>query len=108
MSPSIVWSLTLAAATALVFELLKIATKGKFWMSPVSIGLGVVLPPDATLCMFIGAVAFDGLHRVNLKREGTLGHTLWVRSLEPICAGIIAGAALTGIGDKLIDVFVLN
>lgn len=105
LSPSIMWSLGIAAVVALVFELLRMRTKGKFWLSPVSIGLGVVLPPDATLCMFIGAVVFHLLHKRNELREGTLGHTLWVRSMEPICAGIIAGAALTGIGDKLIDVF---
>jgi OPT family oligopeptide transporter len=107
LSPSILWSLAIAAGVALVFEMLRLRTRGKFWLSPVSIGLGVVLPPDATLCMFIGAVIFDRLHHMNAKREGTLGHTLWVRSMEPICAGIIAGAALTGIGDKLIDVFLL-
>ncbi len=105
LSPSIMWSLGIAAVVALVFELLRMRTKGKFWLSPVSIGLGVVLPPDATLCMFIGAVVFHLLHKRNELREGTLGHTLWVRSMEPICAGIIAGAALTGIGDKLLDVF---
>ena len=108
LSPSILWSLGIAAGVALVFEILRIKSKGKFWISPVSIGLGVVLPPDATLCMFIGAVIFHLLHKRNELREGTLGHTLWVRSMEPICAGIIAGAALTGIGDKLIDVFVFG
>jgi OPT family oligopeptide transporter len=107
LSPSILWSLGIAAGCAIVFELLRLKTKGKFWLSPVSIGLGVVLPPDATLCMFIGAVIFHFLHKTYERREGSFGHTVWVRSLEPICAGIIAGAALTGIGDKLIDVFVL-
>ena len=54
-----------------------------------------------------GSVIFGGLHSFNHKREGTLGHTLWVQSMEPICAGLIAGAALLGIGDKLIEAFVL-
>jgi hypothetical protein len=107
LSPSIIWSLCVAAGVALAFELLRMRSKGKFWLSPVSIGLGVVLPPDATICMWVGAVVAHYLHTVNERREGTLGHTLWVRSLEPICAGMIAGAALAGIGDKLVDVFVL-
>lgn len=107
LSPSIIWSLVLAASVALVFEAVKIMTRGKFWLSPVSIGLGVVLPPDATFCMWAGAVLFHYLHKRFEHREGTAGHTLWVRSLEPICAGMIAGAALLGIGDKLIDVFLL-
>jgi hypothetical protein len=31
-----------------------------------------------------------------------------VDTQEPICAGLIAGAALIGIGDILVKVFVLN
>lgn len=108
LSPSIMWSLITASIVALVFEVAKIRSKGKFWLSPVSIGLGVVLPPDATLAMWLGSLLFSWLHKWYEKREGTTGHTLWVQSLEPICAGIIAGAALTGIGDKLIEVFLLE
>ncbi len=107
LSPSIIWSLVLAALVATVFEILRMKTKGKFWLSPVSIGLGVVLPPSATFCMWIGSLVFHFLHKANEKRDGTLGHKLWVRSLEPICAGLIAGAALTGIGDALIAAFAL-
>ncbi len=107
LSASILWSLGVAAVVALTFEIARIFTKSKFWLSPVSIGLGVVLPPSATMCMWLGAVVFLLLHRFYEKREGTAGHTLWVRSLEPICAGLIAGSALLGIGDKLVDVFLL-
>jgi hypothetical protein len=32
---------------------------------------------------------------------------LWIQTHEPICAGIIAGAALVGIGDILVRVFAL-
>jgi uncharacterized oligopeptide transporter (OPT) family protein len=108
LSPSIQWSLVLAAAAAVVFEVLKIRTKGKFWLSPVSIGLGVVLPPDATIAMWIGSLFFGFMHNAYAKKEGRTGHTIWVLSMEPICAGIIAGAALVGIGDKLVDVFALK
>jgi len=37
-----------------------------------------------------------------------LGHRLWVGAQEPVCAGLIAGAALVGIGDILVRVFVLK
>jgi uncharacterized oligopeptide transporter (OPT) family protein len=107
LKASALWSLIMAAAAAVVIEVLRIATKGKFWLSSVSLGLGVVLPPSATFCMFAGACVFGALHKAYEKQEGTAGHTIWVRALEPICAGIIAGAALTGIGDKIIDVFVI-
>jgi hypothetical protein len=33
---------------------------------------------------------------------------VWVDSQEPICAGLIAGAALVGIGDILVKVFVFG
>ncbi len=108
LSVSIQWSLGLAALVAIVFEIARLRSKGRFWLSPVSIGLGVVLPPDAVFAMFAGAVIFHLLHKYHEQREETLGHMLWVRSMEPICAGMIAGAALTGIGDKLVDVFVLE
>ena len=35
------------------------------------------------------------------------GHGLWVDTQEPICAGMIAGAALVGITDVLVRVFLL-
>jgi hypothetical protein len=38
-------------------------------------------------------------------RKESTGHKLWIQTHEPICAGIIAGAALVGIGDLLIKVF---
>jgi len=107
LSDSIKVSLAIAAVVAVLFELLKIRTKGRFPLSPVGIGLGVVLPPDSTLAMWVGSLIFYLLHRRYESRDGTTGHTLWVRSCEPICAGIIAGAALVGIGDQLLSVFVL-
>jgi hypothetical protein len=56
--------------------------------------------------MFVGATFFWFMSR---KREpGTRSHTLWVESQESICAGLIAGAALIGIGDKLVEVFLLK
>jgi uncharacterized oligopeptide transporter (OPT) family protein len=107
LTPSIQAALLAATAVGLALELVRIFTKGRFPLSPVAIGLGVVLPPEASLCMWIGALVFWFLQRRYEKRPDTTGHVLWVQSQEPICAGIIAGAALTGIGDRLIDAFVL-
>jgi uncharacterized oligopeptide transporter (OPT) family protein len=108
LAVSIQVSVIVAAVVALAIEGLKIFFPKRIPLSSVAIGLGVVLPPNATLAMFVGALLFGGLHQLNVKREVSLGHTLFVLSLEPICAGIIAGAALTGIGDKLIEVFFLG
>ncbi|HVZ95115.1 MAG TPA: OPT/YSL family transporter, partial [Phycisphaerales bacterium] len=107
LSNSIIASMIIAAAVALVFETARIATKGRWPISPLAIGLGVVVPPDSTIMMFIGAFFFWLMARIYTPRTGSLGHRLWVESHEPICAGIIAGAALVGIGDILVKVFFL-
>lgn len=95
-----------AAAAGVVIELLR-TRKGSFPVSAVAIGLGVVIPVDSTLMMWAGALFFRWMEKRNEQRPGTTGHGLWVESQEPIAAGIVAGAALTGIGDQLISVFVL-
>ncbi len=108
LTPSILWSMGIAAAAGLIFEVARIATRGRFPLSPLAIGLGVVVPPDSTMAMFAGAFFFWLMDRVYAKREGSTGRLLWVETYEPICAGIIAGAALVGIGDVLVKVFLLQ
>ena len=38
------------------------------------------------------------------REPGTRGHEVWVAGYESICAGLISGAALTGIGNAVINV----
>ncbi|WP_438480810.1 OPT family oligopeptide transporter [Oleiharenicola lentus] len=92
-----------AAVAAVVFEVLRIKTKGRFPLSAVSIGLGVILPPEYCFTMFAGALIFWWFGRKH-KTAGTKGHALWVEGCEPICAGLISGAALIGIGNALVNV----
>jgi uncharacterized oligopeptide transporter (OPT) family protein len=108
LSTSILWSMGIAGFAALVMEGLRIRTHNRFPLSPLAIGLGVVVPPDSTLMMFVGAALFWLAGRRYGAQPGTTGHKLWVDSQEPICAGLIAGAALVGIGDILVKVFVLG
>jgi uncharacterized oligopeptide transporter (OPT) family protein len=108
LTTSIIWSIAIAGFAALVMEVLRIRTQNRFPLSPLAIGLGVVLPPDSSLMMFIGAALFWYAARRLQSRPGTRAHEIWVGSQEPICAGLIAGAALIGIGDILVKVFVLN
>ena len=96
-------SMIVAAVSAAAIEVARIATKGRFPLSAVSIGLGVVLPPEATLAMFVGALVFWVMGR-RYKAKGTRGHRLWVEGLEPICAGLISGSALMGIGNAIVNV----
>ena len=105
---SAVWSMIIAAVVGLVFEVARLATKGKFPLSPLAIGLGVVIPPDSTMAMFAGALFFWLMHRKYGEQKESTGHKVWVDTHEPICAGLIAGAALLGILDKLVEVFLLR
>jgi OPT family oligopeptide transporter len=98
-------SMGLAAAAAIAIEVTRIVTKGRFALSAVAIGLGVTLPPQATFMMFLGALMFWFMKRKH-KQPGTSGHRIWVEGMEPICAGLISGAALMGIGDAIIGVLI--
>ena len=105
LPPSAIVAMIVAAVSAVVIEVARIATKGRFPLSAVSIGLGVVLPPEYCLAMWIGAVGFWLLGRMYRKPD-TTGHAIWVEGAEAICAGLISGAALMGIGNAIIDVLI--
>jgi uncharacterized oligopeptide transporter (OPT) family protein len=96
-------SMVVAALLAVAIEVGRIKSKGKLPLSAVSIGLGAVLPPDAVIAMWLGAFIFWYMGRKN-PEPGTKGHNVWVEGCEPICAGLIAGSALIGIGDALLGV----
>ncbi|MDQ3027035.1 MAG: OPT/YSL family transporter [Pseudomonadota bacterium] len=100
---SAVVSMIVAAAAAIFIEIMRIVTKGRFPLSAVSIGLGVVLPPEATFAMWVGATIFWLMGRKH-KTPGTKGHEFWVEGMEPICAGLISGSALVGIGNAIVNV----
>jgi uncharacterized oligopeptide transporter (OPT) family protein len=104
---SAVVAMAIAAAVGLGLELVRILRRGGFPLSPLALGLGVVIPPDSTIAMFAGAGFFWLMRRRYEGRTGTRGHSLWVETQEPICAGMIAGAALMGITDVLVRVFLL-
>ena len=108
LTTSIVWSMIIAAFAALVMEALRIRTQNRFPLSPLAIGLGVVVPPDSSLMMFLGAAFFWLAGRRYGDQPQSRGYQRWVDSQEPICAGLIAGAALVGIGDILVRVFVFG
>ena len=108
LTTSIVWSMIIAGCAAVVMELLRLRTHNRFPLSPLAVGLGVVVPPDSTCMMFLGALLFWLAGRRYGRRPESLGYKLGVDSQEPICAGLIAGAALVGIGDILVKVFLFG
>ncbi len=100
---SAVVAMIVAAVSAAAIEIARSVTKGRFGLSAVSVGLGVVLPPEATLAMFVGALVFWVMRRRH-RTLGTRGHEFWVEGMEPICAGLISGSALVGIGNAIVNV----
>ena len=53
--------------------------------------------------MWVGALVFLGMGRRH-KTPGSAGHRFWAEGCEPICAGLISGAALMGIGNAIVNV----
>jgi uncharacterized oligopeptide transporter (OPT) family protein len=100
---SAVVSMIVAAISAAAIEIARMLTKGRFQLSAVSIGLGVVLPPEATFAMWAGAMIFWVMGRRHAEK-GTAGNEFWVQGMEPICAGLISGSALMGIGNAIVNV----
>ena len=108
LTKSIIWSIAIAATAALVMEIVRVRTRNRFPLSPLAIGLGVVVPPESSLMMFLGSLMFWIAARISGKRRESAGFRLWVDSQEAICAGLIAGAALIGIADILVRVFLFD
>jgi uncharacterized oligopeptide transporter (OPT) family protein len=100
---SAVVSMIVAAVAALAIEVARIVTKGRFPLSAVAVGLGAVLPPEATFAMWIGALIF-WLQGRRHREPGTRGNEVWVEGYESICAGLISGSALVGIGNAIVNV----
>lgn len=98
-------SMVIAAIAAICIEVARIVTKGRFPLSAVSIGLGVVLPPESSLAMWLGAMLFWWMGRQHREKSSS-GHEFWVEGCEPICAGLVSGAALIGIGNAIINVLI--
>src|SRR6185369_12651774 len=86
---SAIVSMVVAAVCAVAIEVAKIATRGRFPLSAVALG--------------VGAMIFFVMGQRN-REPGTRGHEMWVAGMEPICAGLIAGSALVGIGNAIVNV----
>ena len=100
---SAIVSMIVAAACAAAIEITNIAARGRMPLSAVAIGLGVVLPPEYTLPMWAGALLFWLMGR-QYSSPGTRGYAYWKEGCEPICAGLISGSALVGIGNAIVNV----
>lgn len=101
------WAALGGAVVGLVLEMLRVATKGRFWLSGVGIGLAFVIPFHTCFAMFLGSFLF-WLAAARWRDPERPAHRIFVQNLEPICAGVIAGGALMGIAVILVENFVLR
>jgi OPT family oligopeptide transporter len=106
LAPSAQIGALVGVCVGLILEGLKIGTKGRFWLSPVGVGLAFILPFNNSLAMSLGSFFFWFMER-RVKNEKALSHRVFVQNLEPTCAGIIAGGAITGILVVILETFVL-
>jgi putative OPT family oligopeptide transporter len=101
------WAVLIGAVLGLALEGVRLATKGRFWLSGVGIGLATVIPFNTCFAMFLGSASFWVAERVWSNKESA-GNRIIVQNQEPICAGVIAGGALMGIAVILVENFVLG
>ena len=100
------WAALGGALLGLTLEGVRLATRGRFWISGVGIGLATVIPFNTCLAMFLGSFFFWLAGRMFKNPESTTNRVI-VQNQEPICGGVIAGGALMGIAVILLENFVL-
>jgi uncharacterized oligopeptide transporter (OPT) family protein len=103
---SIIYAVIIASLIGLALEVTRIVTRGKFLLTPIGLGLAFVINFQSALAMFLGAFFF-WLMGVGRKTPEEAKGNIWIENHEPICAGVIAGAALMGIADALVAAFIL-
>ena len=100
------WAALIGALVGILLEILRFVTKGRSWLSGVGVGLAMVIPFHTCLAMFLGSLFF---YVAGLTWKDTTArlNKIFVANQEPVCAGLIAGGALTGILVILLENFVI-
>lgn len=100
------WAALVGAILGLSLEGLRLATRGRFWISGVAVGLATVIPFSQCFAMFLGSLFFWSAGKAWRNPESP-AHQIVVKNQETICAGVIAGGALMGIATKMVETFLL-
>jgi uncharacterized oligopeptide transporter (OPT) family protein len=106
LSVSARWAVLVGGLLGLALEGIRLATKGRFWLSAVGVGLAAVIPFNTCFAMFLGSLLFWLAGRAFTRPESAANRVI-VQNQEAICGGVIAGGALMGIAVILIENFVL-
>ena len=100
------WAVIIGGALGIVFEVVRQLTKNKFPISAVGLGLAFIIPFDICLAMFMGSFIFWLIGKLWSRPEQSMNE-VFVQNQESICAGVIAGAALIGVGVMALELFIL-
>jgi len=106
ISPSAQVGALIGLLLGVIMEVWRMASKNRFPISPVGMGLGFIIPFFNCFGMFLGALFFWLIEK-GTPKESTL-HRVGLENQEPICAGLIAGGALMGIAVQVVEVFFLS
>ena len=106
---SAAWAAIIGGILGIVMEQLRRKTHGRFWLSPVGVGLACLLNFSTSLTMFLGAFFFWTLKRIQEKKPRGCGWVkLFAENEETISGGLIAGAALIAVVIQFLMVFVFK
>lgn len=86
----------IGAILGIVIEVVSKRTRGRFPLSGVGLGLGMVLRFSDALSMALGTLFFF-LARKKFKNKESFGFRAFVSNQETFAAGIIAGGSIVGI-----------
>ncbi|UCF34582.1 MAG: OPT/YSL family transporter [Phycisphaerales bacterium] len=86
----------IGAVLGILLEIVRGLSRNKFPLSAVGLGLAFIIPFDICFAMFMGSFVFWVIGKIWPKPEQR-PNEVFVQNQESICAGIIAGAALTGV-----------
>ncbi|UCF32502.1 MAG: OPT/YSL family transporter, partial [Phycisphaerales bacterium] len=100
------WAAIIGGVLGIVLEIVRGLSKKRLPISPVGLGLAFIIPFDICFAMFMGAFAFWVIGKI-WPRPEQRPNEVFVQNQESICAGIIAGAALVGVGVMALELFVL-
>jgi putative OPT family oligopeptide transporter len=98
------YMIVIGAVLGIVLEILNKKTKGKFPISGVGLGLGVVLQFFNAWSMALGTLFFWLAKKKCTNKDG-FGYRAFVENQETVAAGVIAGGSLIGIILMILDNF---
>jgi len=102
-----IWAAAIGGTLGILLEIVRMASKGRFPISPVGIGLAFVISFQQCLTMFMGSFVFWVLSKFWPRPQQRVNE-VFVQNQESICAGIVAGAALIGVATMAAEVIAEN